>query len=261
MKNVAVLLKMTVLAMAVSLGASSAAMAEKVRIGLASGAYPPFTSFDASGNYVGWEIDFANALCEEAKLDCEYVVLAWEGIIPSLNSNKIDMILASMSITDERKKMIDFTDKYYNTPSSVIGRKEDKFEATPEGLSGKILGVLVSTIHETYANKHFPDAAEIKIYQGNEEMYQDLAAGRIDAVQADVIVLDEFLKSEAGSCCDSKGNVAEDVEILGVGVGLGIRKGERELKDRLNAAIKAMRDNGTYEAISKKYFSFDIYGN
>lgn len=261
MSKLLVLLKMSLVTIAIGLGASSAAMAEKTKIGWAPGSYPPFSSLDASGKFVGWEVDFADALCKEAKLDCELVPVAWEGIIPALTSKKIDMIIASMSITEERKKMLDFSDKYYNTPSSVIGRKEDKFQATPEGLSGKVLGVLVSTIHETYANKHFSGAAEIKIYQGNDEMYQDLAAGRIDAVQADVIVLDEFLKSAAGACCDSKGNVAEDLEILGPGIGIGIRKGETEFKNQLNAAIKGLRDSGTYDAITKKYFTFDIYGN
>jgi polar amino acid transport system substrate-binding protein len=261
LKNFTNSLKITILALATGFGASSVAMAEKARIGFATGSYPPFSSIDAAGQFVGWEVDFANALCKEAKLDCEVVGVAWEGIIPSLNSKKIDMIIASMSITNERKKVIDFTDKYYNTASAVIGRKEDKFEATPAGLSGKILGVLVSTIHETYANKHFGTAAELKIYQGNDEMYQDLAAGRIDAVQADVIVLDEFLRSAAGACCETKGNVAGDLEILGPGVGIGTRKGETEFRDRLNVAIKRLRDNGTYDAITKKYFAFDIFGN
>jgi polar amino acid transport system substrate-binding protein len=167
----------------------------------------------------------------------------------------------SMSITDERKKTIDFSDKYYNTPTAVIGAKGSTFDATPEGLKGKIIGVQVSTVHANYAKKHFTEAAEIKEYQTQDEANQDLAAGRIDATQADSIALDAFLLSDQGkACCDLKGYVAEDLEVLGPGVGAGLRKEDTAIKDRINAAIKAIRDNGKYAEITKKYFTFDIYG-
>jgi polar amino acid transport system substrate-binding protein len=168
-----------------------------------------------------------------------------------------------MSITDERKKTIDFSDKYYNTPTAIIGPKDQKFGASPDDLKGKVLGVQVSTTHAAYAKKHFGGiAAEIKEYQTQDEANQDLAAGRLDAVQADSIALDAFLKSDQGkACCDLKGMVAADIEVLGPGVGAGIRKEDTELKDKINAGIKAIRANGKYEEISKKYFDFDIYGS
>ncbi len=119
----------------------------------------------------------------------------------------------------------------------------------------------VSTTHSAYAKKHFTEAAEIKEYQTQDEANQDLAAGRIDATQADSIALDAFLKSDQGkACCDLKGIVADDLEVLGPGVGAGLRKEDTELKDKINAAIKAIRDNGKYDEITKKYFDFDIYG-
>jgi polar amino acid transport system substrate-binding protein len=253
-------LKIAALALAVGLTAAGSAMAQQVKVGFAAEPYPPFTSLDASGKWVGWEVEFADAICKEAKLDCVITPVAWDGIIPALTTKKIDMIVGSMSITEERLKTIDFSDKYYNTPTGIIGRKDDKFDATPEGLSGKIVGVQVSTIHQDYANKHFTGAAEIKEYATQDEANQDLAAGRVDAVQADAIALDAFLKSEAGACCDHKGNVADDPAILGAGVGIGLRKDETELKEKLNAAIKAIRSNGTYDTFSKKWFDFDIYG-
>jgi polar amino acid transport system substrate-binding protein len=206
-------------------------------------------------------VEFQEAICKEAKLDCVITPVAWDGIIPALTSKKIDVIIGSMSITGEREKTISFSDKYYNTPTGIIGNKDDKFDATPEGLAGKVIGVQVSTVHADYAKKHFgPKAAEIKEYQTQDEANQDLAAGRIDAVQADAIALDAFLKSEAGKCCDLKGNVAEDLDVLGAGVGVGLRKEDTALKDKINAAIKAIRANGTYDTFSKKYFNFDIYG-
>lgn len=237
------------------------ANAEPLKVGFSPEAYPPFYVADASGAWGGWEVDIVNAVCAEAKFECELVPIPWDGLIPALTTKKIDAIMNSMSITDERKKTIDFSDKYYNTPTAVIGAKGADFTATPEGLKGKILGVQVSTVHAAYAKKHFADAAEIKEYQTQDEANQDLAAGRIDATQADSIALDAFLQSDQGkACCDSKGNVAEDLEILGPGVGAGLRQGDTATKDRINAAIKAIRDNGKYDEITKKYFAFDIYG-
>ncbi len=259
MKNA---MKIALIAMAIGGAAFGNAAAEQVKVGFAAEPYPPFASPDAAGKWVGWEVDFMEAICAEAKLDCVITPVAWDGIIPALTSKKIDMIVGSMSITEERLKTIDFSDKYYNTPTGIVGPKSEKFEATPEGLAGKILGVQVSTVHADYAHKYFGDkASEIKEYQTQDEANQDLAAGRLDAVQADAIALDAFLKSEAGAtCCELKGNVKDDPAILGAGVGVGLRKGETELKDKVNAAIKAIRANGTYDTFSKKYFDFDIYG-
>ncbi|PWK64310.1 transporter substrate-binding domain-containing protein [Aminobacter sp. AP02] len=250
-------------ALALVLGLSAGgASAEAIKVGMAPEPYPPFESPDASGKWGGWEIDMIEALCAEAKLECTITMTAWDGLIPALNSKKIDAIINSMSITDERKKSIDFSDKYYNTPTGIIGAKDAKFDATPEGLKGKIIGVQVSTVHEAYAKKHFGEgAAEIKIYQTQDEAQADLAAGRIDAVQADSLSLKTYLDTDAGkACCDMKGDVAEDLEVLGPGVGVGLRKGDEALKAKFNAAIKALRDNGKYAEITKKYFDFDIYG-
>ncbi|AMN52491.1 amino acid ABC transporter [Roseibium algicola] len=255
------ILKTAFAAAALATTAFTGAMAEEVKVGVAAEPYPPFTSPDSSGKWIGWEIEFMDAICAEAKLDCVVTPVAWDGIIPALTSGKIDMIIGSMSITEERLKTIDFSDKYYNTPTGIIGAKGDDFDATPEGLSGKIIGVQVSTIHADYAEKYFGEgAAEIKQYQTQDEANQDLAAGRLDAVQADAIALDAFLKSDAGACCELKGNVQDDPAILGAGVGVGLRKGDTELKDKVNAAIKAIRENGTYETFSKNWFDFDIYG-
>lgn len=255
------LINAAALAVVVGLSGMTAAQAEPVKFGMAPEPYPPFASVDASGKWVGWEIELMDAVCAEAKLECTIVPTAWDGIIPALTSKKIDVIWNSMSITEERKQTIDFSDKYYNTPTAIVGPKSEKFGATPADLKGKIIGVQVSTTHSAYAKKHFTEAAEIKEYQTQDEANQDLAAGRVDAVQADSIALDAFLKSEQGTaCCDLKGMVAEDVEVLGPGVGAGVRKEDTELKDKINAAVKALRDNGKYAEITKKYFDFDIYG-
>ena len=256
-------LKVTAAAAVFALAGAFSASAEQVKVGFSPEAYPPFYSQDSSGSWSGWEVDITHAICEEAKLDCVLTPIPWDGLIPALKTKKIDTIMNSMSITDERKKEIDFSDKYYNTPTAIIGPKNETFDATPEGIKGKILGVQVSTVHAAYAKKHFADvAAEIKEYQTQDEANQDLVAGRIDATQADSIALDAFLKSDQGKeCCDLKGYVAPDLEVLGPGVGAGVRQGDTELAGKINEAIKAIRANGKYEEITKKYFDFDIYGD
>ena len=248
----------TVAAAALVLG--TAALADPVKVGIAAEPYPPFTSPDASGNWVGWEVDIINAVCKAAEMDCVVTPVAWEGIIPSLNGGQIDAIMASMSITEERMKVIDFSDKYYNTPAVVVAAKGLGITPTPEGLAGKTIGVQVSTIHEAYAKAHFPDA-EIKTYQTTDEGFQDLIAGRIDASQADSIAIDDFLATDAGkACCENVGAVADDPAILGAGVGVGLRKGDEALKAKFNAGIKKILEDGTYDEVSKKYFASSIYG-
>lgn len=251
-------MKKLALAAAVSILFGTAALAAPLKIGVAAEPYPPFTSPDASGNWVGWEIDFLGAVCKKAALDCVITPTAWDGIIPALTAGQIDVIMSSMSINEEREKSIDFTDKYYNTPTAVMATKGSGILPTPEGLSGKIIGVQVSTIQEAYVQAHFPDA-ELKSYQTSDESYQDLAAGRIDAVVADSIVVADFLKTAPGACCENVGDVVDDPVILGRGVGFGLRKGD-PLKETLNKAIAEVRADGEYDAITKKYFTIDIYG-
>ncbi|WP_174802443.1 transporter substrate-binding domain-containing protein [Martelella limonii] len=244
-----------------TLMAAGAASAETVKVGVAAEPYPPFTVPDASGNWSGWEIDFMNAVCDQAKLDCVITPISWDGIIPALTAGKIDAIMSSMSITPDREKEIAFTNKYYSTPGAIVAAKGSDIKPTAESLSGKILGVQVSTTNQDYAAKHFPDA-KLKTYQTQDEVNQDLYAGRIDAEIADVVTLQPFLESDDGkACCEMVGNVAEDVDIYGPGIGIGLRKDDTQLKDTFNAAIVAVRENGTYEEITKKYFDFDIYGD
>lgn len=238
---------------------AGAAAADQVKIGIAAEPYPPFASLDSSGNWVGWEIEVINAVCAAAELDCVITPVAWDGIIPSLTGQQIDAIMASMSITEERMKTIDFSDAYYNTPAVIVADKSMDIEATPESLDGKIVGIQASTIHQAYANAYFGDAAEIRVYQTQDEANQDLVAGRIDATQADSIAMADFVGSDAGGCCEIKGAVANDESILGRGVGAGVRKGDDALREKLNAGIAAILADGTHAEITSRYFSAPIY--
>ncbi|MCA1490510.1 transporter substrate-binding domain-containing protein [Ensifer sp. NBAIM29] len=244
-----------------ALAASTLNAGAEVRFGVMNEAYPPFFTKDASGEWVGWEIELMDAVCAEMKEQCSIVDMSWDGLIPGLETKKFDVIWSSMSITDERKKTIDFTDKYYNTPSKLIGAKDAATGATADAVAGKTIGIQVSTIQSEYFSKYFSEKASEKTYSTLDEAFQDLAAGRVDYVFGDAIPLAEFLKSDFGKdCCADMGDVADDPAILGIGIGGGVRKDDTALRDRLNAAIAAVRASGKYGELSKKYFDFDPYG-
>ncbi|HVJ32286.1 MAG TPA: transporter substrate-binding domain-containing protein [Terriglobia bacterium] len=244
-----------------------------IKFGVAQEPYPPFASQDSSGRWVGFEVDLMNAVCEQMKAKCELVPIAWDGIIPALQEKKIDVIWASMSITDERKKVIDFTNKYYNSPAEIIGPKSAGIKisvvdnpdgkggkiANPADAKGKIIGVQTSTIHANYIQKYFGKDAEIKVYDTQDNADADLSAGRVDLVMADSVALADYLKSDQGKDMEVVVTIPDD-PILGEGVGGGLRKGDDKLKAELNDAIKGVRDSGVYNQIAKKYFDFDIYG-
>jgi polar amino acid transport system substrate-binding protein len=232
---------------------SAPAMAD-LKFGVAAEPYPPFSSKDASGVWVGWEIDLMNALCAQMNEKCELVEVAWDGIIPALTSKQIDVIFSSMSITAERMQTIDFSSMYYDTPTVIIGAKNGDADITPEHLKGKIIGVQVSTIHEKYVQKYFGGGSEIKTYATQDEANSDLAAGRVDYVQADGSALDAFLKTEQGTaCCELKGQVPADKDILGQGVGAGLRKEDTAVKDKINAALNELAKAGKFDEITSKY--------
>jgi len=231
----------------------------QIKVGIAAEPYPPFAEKAADGTWKGWEVEIIGAVCAAMNEKCKIVPVAWDGIIPALLAKKMDVIMASMSITDKRKKTIAFSDKYYNTPAVIVAPKSSKIDNSAASLAGKTIGVQVSTTHADFANKHFKDKATIKSYSTFDEHNQDLVAGRIDAVIGDSLAFESFLKSSAGACCEVKGELNDD-SVFGPGVGAGLRKEDTDLAAKINAAIKKIRADGTYDKISKKYFDFNIYG-
>lgn len=240
------------------IGAASPAMALNICV---EGAYPPFSETAADGSIVGFDIDIANALCAEMGESCEMVKVDWDGIIPALLEKKCDAIVASMSITEERKQVIDFSEKYYNTPARFVAAKENDLTFTPEGLSGKIVGVQRGTIHQAFMEGEFPDT-DLQLYGTQDELTLDLTAGRVDAAMADTVPLDlGFLKRPEGADYAFFGEAYSMPQYHGEGMGIGVRKEDTELRDKLSATIEAIRANGTYDELVGKYFDFDIYGS
>ncbi len=247
------------LALGAGLAQAQAPDWKKLRIGV-EGAYPPFSEAGPDGKLKGFDIDIALALCAEMKAECTLVAQEWDGIIPALQSRKFDAIIASMAITEERLKVVNFSAKYYNTPSRLVAKAGAKLDATPAGLKGKRIGVQRSTIQDRFATASFP-GAEVVRYAKADEVYLDLAAGRVDAVLGDVLAVQfGFLKTAQGKGFEFFGPSYDDPKFFGTGSGIAVRKADTALQAKFNAAIAAIRANGVYKKINDKYFDFDVFG-
>ena len=259
-------MKKTVLALSLLVGLSAAAssyaaLPQTVRIGT-DATYAPFSSKDAKGDFVGFDIDLGNEMCKRMEVKCTWVGSDFDALIPSLKAKKIDAIISSLSITEKRQQEIAFTDKLYAADSRLVVAKSSDIQPTLESLKGKRVGVLQGTTQETYGNEHWaPKGIEIVSYQGQENIYADLTAGRIDAAFQDEVAASEgFLKQPVGKDYKFGGPSIKDEKLFGVGTGMGLRKEDNELREALNKAFAEMRADGTYDKLAKKYFDFNVYG-
>ena len=250
-------------ALALSLFASSHLLAAEktLRIGIEA-AYPPFASKTGDGKIVGFDYDIGNALCAQMKVKCVWVEGEFDGLIPSLKVKKIDLALSSMTINEDRKKSVDFTHKYYFTSSRLVMKDGAVVDDQYASLKGKNVGVQRATTTDRYATEVFePKGINVKRYSNNEEIYMDLAAGRLDAIFADTIPLSDFLSMPRGQGYAFVGPELKDPKYVGEGAGIAVRKGNGELVSELNAAIDGIRASGEYQKISQQYFKADIYGD
>ena len=233
---------------------ANAIAAEKLRMGIEA-AYPPFNNKDASGNVVGFDKDIGDALCAKMKVECSVVTSDWDGIIPALNAKKFDFLVSSLSITDERKQAVDFTDPYYSNKLQFIAPKGVDFKTDKDYLKGKSIGTQRATLAGTWLEDNYGSDIDIKLYDTQENAYLDLVAGRIDGILADKYVNYEWLKSKDGQNYEFKGEPVVESDKIGIAV----RKGDDALRTQLNTALKEIIADGTYKKINDKYFPFNIY--
>ncbi len=232
----------------------------KIRIGVEAN-YPPFSQMGTDGKFSGFDIDIANALCAQMKAECTMVAQEWDGMMPALNAKKFDMIVASMSITEERKKAADFSDSYYDIPSAWIAKTGSYKEVTPAALKGKKIIVTRNTPRAAYVQANFKES-DVLLVAKEAEVTMELAAGRGDiGFGSSLAATAAFLKSPEGK---GYSKVGAPVTIGGAkdggGVGIAMRKGEDALKTKVNAALKAITANGVYKTINDKYFDVNIRG-
>lgn len=246
--------------LAFAVAGAASAQERLIRFGT-DASYPPFESTAPDGEIIGFDIDLAKAMCEKLQAKCTFQNQAWDGIIPALRAKKFDVIASSMSITPERKRAVAFTQKIWTTPNPLIGKEGLKADTTLEGTKGLDIGIQQGTIQDKYATKYFTKA-NIKRYKTVEDALNDLLTGRIKAVFADSGVADEFLSTPNGKGYAIIGTPltsSDDLEIFGEGTGFAVRKDDNKLRKDLNKAFDAIRADGTYDKIAKKYFSYDVY--
>lgn len=249
---------------------------KKIRIAT-EGAYAPWNATDPSGKLVGFEPDLALELCKRIKAECEIVAQDWDGMIPAIQQGKYDAIMAAMSITDEREKVIAFAGPYGTEPSmfgtmkssplakaTFPGERYDLSKDDPkaaiaalaDALKGKTVGVQTSTIQANFMEKLLPQVA-VRTYDKLDNAGIDMAAGRVDAIFGDRSAVDAILKADAGNGMTLFGP-AFARGVLGKGVGVGLRKADGDLKELFNKAIAEANQDGTITKLSTQHFGYDI---
>ena len=254
----------TLIALVFAAGTIQAKDWKIVRIGV-EGAYPPFSWTTDKGELKGFDIDIARALGEAMGVEIKLVPQDWDGIIPALLARKYDAIIASMSITEERKQKVAFTNKYYQTPAKFVCKKgaiKDFDRAgVAEATAGKKIGVQRATIHDNFITDNGGKGSVVKRYATQDEAYLDLAAGRVDMLLADSVAMSEgFLKKPEGQDYQFIGPDLTEKKYFGEGAGIAIRKQDKDLVEMFNKAIDQIRADGTYKTIQDIYFDFNVYG-
>ena len=238
--------------------ASCFAQAQQPSLRIATeGTYPPWSFKNAEGQLQGWDVDIANALCEKMKARCEIVAQDWDGIIPGLVARKFDIIVASMAITEQRRQRVDFSDKYKETISRFVAKKGTPADVAPAALKGKTIGVQRGSIQASYLTQNYKDSI-LKFYDTPQAAELDLVAGRVDYILGNMVTYHVgFLKGPEAANFDF---VGPDLKggLLGDGNGIAVRKGDTAMVDRVNAALAAIRADGTYDRITAKYFPFKL---
>lgn len=237
------------------LGAAPAFADPTIRIAT-EGAYPPF-NYVENNEPTGFEIDLGRALCEAMKASCSFVLQDWDGMISGLKERRYDAILSSMEITEDRRRRIAFSKRYYQMPSALIGPKgaRSAADASRIDLDGKSVGTTADSEFVSFLEAAYK-GAQIRSYANLDEANLDLLTGRIDYVLGDKLALSTFLAQREGlSCCRFVADMPVD---RGEGVGIGLRRGDTALLEAFNAAIDAVIASGAYDRIRARYFTFDI---
>ena len=249
---------------------------DKIRIGI-EGAYPPWNSKDASGKLIGFEVELAWTLCRYIGQQCEIDEQDWDGMIPALIMRKFDAIMAGMSITDERKKAINFSQGYADEVASLAVMKGSNLQGmqTSEGinltkksgavkkdlktitqaLAGKTVCVQTATIHQNFLESGDVGKVNVRTYKTQDEVNLDLASGRCDVALAAAVAFTVYAEKSKKPVVLVGPTFSGGA--FGNGVGVGIRKDDTELLKAFNSAINKARKNGDISRIATKWFGFD----
>ena len=242
------------------LSAGAVQAEDTIRLGMTPEPYMPFTQINTAGEWEGLEADLSRALCAKLDKKCDIKQMAWDGLIPSLKENKVDFIIGAFSITDDRRKVVDFSTPYYTEGTSFVGAKADDTKIdtvdaadgsgkviNPETVSGKIIGVQTSSVQSAYVAKYLA-GAEAKNYDTADNSVADLTAGRVDYLLVPDMYIQTFLNSPDGADYEVKLEVPTNVT-LGEGVAYAVRKDDAETLGKINAALAELEKDGTLKKL------------
>jgi ABC-type amino acid transport substrate-binding protein len=219
------------------------------------GYYAPFNYIDDAGELAGFDVDISNALCAIMEMTCEIVQNDWDVLIPGLTGNEYDAIIASMSITAERKELVDFTLPYYSNMLTFVGNKEGQLSVSNDGMSGRSVGALVNTVSSDYLNSNYADIVTVELYDTQNDALNALVAGEIDLVLGDNLPIYAWLQTDQGNDHEFIGEFID----INDRISIAVRQTDGDLLDKFNGALIEIIENGTYQEINAKYFPFSIY--
>lgn len=242
------------------LPASQSAYAQDQPIRIAvEGNFPPFNYLDANGKLQGMNVEIADALCAAMQVECTLVVQEWDQMIPGLIDHEYDAIVSSMSMSTERRKQAAFTQRYYDSPSVFITKKDAELRTfEPQDLADRKVGVTLATSQMAYAQDLYADS-DITIFDSSPDLYQGLANGEVEVILEDKLAAFDWLtNTRAGQCCEFRGEDVKESTYFGEGAGIAVNKEKGALLSALDAALVAITEDGTYSMINAKYFPFSI---
>ncbi|TCP21158.1 amino acid ABC transporter substrate-binding protein (PAAT family) [Scopulibacillus darangshiensis] len=216
-----------------------------LRVGF-EGTYPPFNFLNDKKKYDGFDVDISNEIARRLGVKTKFVATKWDGLIGGLKANKFDIIIAQMTITDERKKSVDFTDPYVVTGSVLVTRKDTSGLTKLEDIKGKKVGVGAGTTFEKVARS--VDGADVHTYKTVNDYIQDLMNGRLDVIINDKLLMSYNIQKKHLPIKISSDVVNKDT------IGMAVKKGHPKFVKALNKALSDMKRDGTYNKIYKKWF-------
>jgi polar amino acid transport system substrate-binding protein len=217
--------------------------------------YPPFNYAGPDGNPAGFNVDLARMICEELKIACTVQMRRFDTLIAALADNRGDAAMASIAMTPEARRRVDFSDPYYRTPARFVARRESPIEdMRPEQLEGKEVAVVGGTAHEAYLKALFTEA-DLRVYATPELARDALKRGDVDLLFGDGISLAFWLNgTESGDCCVFRGGPFIESRYFGEGIGIAVKRGNDTLRLAFNWALFRLWEKGRFSDLWLRYF-------
>ena len=217
--------------------------------------YPPFNFAGPDGHPHGFNVDLGRAMCEEIKLACTIQMRRFETLIPALNANQGDAVIASIAATSDMRGKVDVTDPYYRTPARFVAKRDSPIDdPLPEKLEGKKVAVVGGTAHEAYLKALFTEV-EARAYPSADVARLALRKGDVDLLFGDAISLAFWLNgTNSENCCSFRGGPYMDSRYFGEGIGIAVRRGNDTMRMALNWALFRVWEQGRFTDLWLRYF-------